>query len=106
MTDFEKTALVKATRDATDDDVISAFLLKAKYAILNRLYSAWHEWPEDADLPARYDLLQCELAIRYYNRQGGEGETGHSENGISRSYGSADDADLLRSITPICEVPT
>ena len=33
MTDFEKTALVKATSDATDDDVISAFLLKAKYAI-------------------------------------------------------------------------
>ena len=105
MTDSEKIALIKATSDATDDAVISAFLLKAKYAILNRLYSAWHEWPEDADLPARYDLLQCELAIRYYNRQGAEGESAHNENGISRTYGSVDDADLLRSITPLCEVP-
>lgn len=105
MTDAEKIALIEATSDATDYDVISAFLTKAKYAVLNRLYSAWHEWPDDAEVPARYDLAQCELAIRYYNRQGGEGQTGHSENGISRTWDSADDADILRCITPICEVP-
>lgn len=105
MTDAEKIALIKATSDATDDAVISAFLLKAKYAILNRLYTAWHEWPEDAEVPARYELTQCELAIRYYDRQGGEGQVGHSENGISRTWDSPDDADVLRSITPLVEIP-
>lgn len=105
MTDAEKTALIKATSDATDDDVISAFLTKAKYAILNRLYSVWSEWPADAEVPAKYDVAQCELAIRYYNRQGGEGQISHNENGISRSWDSPDDADILRSITPIVEIP-
>lgn len=105
MTENEKIALIKATSDATDDFVISAFLQKAKSAILNRLYTAWHQWPENADVPPRYDIAQCELAIRYYNRQGGEGEVSHNENGIGRTWDSPDDADILLSITPIVEVP-
>ena len=105
MTDAEKIAYVKATSDETDDSVISAFLTRAKYAVLNRLYTAWHEFPEGAEVPARYELAQCELAVRYIDRQGGEGQTGHSENGISRTWDSPDDADILRGITPIVEIP-
>ena len=105
MTENEKIALIKATSDLTDDFVISAFLQKAKGAILNRLYSVWHQWPENADVPPRYHLAQCELAIRLANRQGGEGEVIHNENGINRTWDSPDDADILLSITPMVEVP-
>ena len=33
-------------------------------------------------------------------RRGGEGEISHSENGISRTYGSVDDEDILGRLTP------
>ena len=105
MTDAEKISLVKAISDARDDDTISAFLIKAKYAILNRMYAAWSDWPENSEVPDRYAAEQCDLAVRYYNRQGGEGEVSHNENGINRTWESPDDADILRRITPICEVP-
>ena len=33
---------------------------------------------------------QIEIAVYLYNKQGAEGQTAHSENGISRTYESAD----------------
>ena len=105
MTDSEKIAFVKAISEETDDSVITAFLTRAKSAILNELYRAWSELPEDADVPDRYHVAQCELAMRYLNRRGGEGEISHSENGIGRGYGSVDDSDILARITPLVEVP-
>jgi hypothetical protein len=33
-------------------------------------------------------------------RKGGEGEIAHSENGISRTYATVDDEDILRTLTP------
>jgi hypothetical protein len=36
-----------------------------------------------------------------FNKRGAEGETAHSENGVSRSYSSASvSEELLREITP------
>ena len=105
MTEAEKIAYVKAISDETDETAISAFLSKAKSAILNEMYRVWSAWPENASVPARYEIAQCELAVRYLNRRGGEGETVHKENGVDRTYGSPDDADILRRITPIAEVP-
>lgn len=106
MTDLEKIAYVKAISDETNDTAISAFLTKAESAILNEMYRVWSAWPENASVPARYEIAQCELAVRYLNRRGGEGETVHKENGVDRTYGSPDDADILRRITPIAEVPS
>lgn len=106
MTDLEKIAYVKTISDETNDTAISAFLTKAESAILNEMYRVWSAWPENASVPARYEIAQCELAVRYLNRRGGEGETVHKENGVDRTYGSPDDADILRRITPIAEVPS
>lgn len=106
MTGPEKIAYVKAISDETDETAISAFLNKAESAILNEMYRVWSAWPENASVPARYEIAQCELAVRYLNRRGGEAEIGHSENGINRTYDSPDDADILRRITPIVEVPS
>lgn len=49
----------------------------------------------------RYKNLQVRIAIELYNKQGVEGQTSHSENGISRSYSSSDISnDLLKQILP------
>ena len=55
-------------------------------------------------VPAMYEGLQCELAARYFARRGGLGEVAHNENGINRTWGSEDDIDLLKRISPVCKV--
>ena len=49
-------------------------------------------------------MLQVKLAVRYFLRRGGEGETRHSENGIDRTYGSVNDEDLLSEVTSFAKV--
>ena len=57
-----------------------------------------------ASVPLKYHALQCELAARYFAKQGGLGEELHIENGVHRHWSSADDRDLLDRITPIGKV--
>lgn len=67
--------------------------------ILNRLYPA--KRPDDAAVPARYEMLQIQIAAEIYSKQGAEGESSHSENGISRVYESAGvSPSLLNQIVP------
>lgn len=74
------------------------FLENAKLAILNRLY------PYDntkTDIPERYEYLQMQIAIYLINKVGAEGETNHTEGGISRTYGSSGIPEsYLREVTP------
>jgi len=104
MTEADKIAYVKCligdSEEATDE-VITAYLLKAKMAILNRRYTTM---PDNPIFPKRYDIVQCELAERYFNRRGAEGEISHNENGINRSYKSVNDDDLLSVIVPVIQV--
>ena len=45
--------------------------------------------------------LQIRIAVEMFNKRGAEGEIAHSENGVSRSYASANvSEDLLKEITP------
>lgn len=54
----------------------------------------------------RYLNTQISIAIELYNKRGAEGQTGHSENGISRSYSSADISnEIIRTITPVVKTP-
>lgn len=69
--------------NASDDELLLMYLTDAERAILNRLY------PMDDTpytIPVRYESRQIEIAAYLYNKRGAEGETSHSENGISRSY--------------------
>lgn len=104
MTDNEKINLVQAfigdNPDATDK-IISAYLSVAKSAVLNRMNV---NVTECSQVPAKYDIIQCRLAERYFNRRGAEGEKTHSENGINRTYGSVNDEDLLGEIVPIVRI--
>jgi hypothetical protein len=70
----------------------------AKAVILSRRYP-FGEQPDE--LEKKYEDLQVRIAVELYNKRGVEGQTSHSENGVSRSYASANvSEDLLREITP------
>ena len=103
MKQTEKLTLLKAMVGSSDtDDVLFAYLDIAGSKIINRAFPYDHEVTE---VPARYEFLQCEIAAYLLNKRGAEGQTGHSENGISRSYESADVPEsLLGAVTPMVGV--
>jgi hypothetical protein len=103
MTQAEKLTLLRAMVGGSDtDDVLFAYLDIAGGKIINRAYPYGTDEPQ---VPARYEFLQCEIAAYLLNKRGAEGQTGHSENGISRSYESADVPEsMLGAITPMVGV--
>ena len=92
MTEVEKLSMLRIMVGQPNDgewadDVLISYLAIAGSAILNRAYP-FGDTP--TEVPRRYGYLQCEIANYLLNRRGAEGQTAHSENGISRSYESAD----------------
>lgn len=99
MTEEEKLIALKAMVGGSDsDEVLYTYLKLAGRKIINRAY------PYDSsvtEVPAQYDTLQCEIAAYMLNKRGAEGQTSHSENGISRSYENADiPSSMLKVVTP------
>lgn len=95
MTDAQKIANVKAMTGASDaDEVLRTYLDIAAGKMLNRLFPYG---TGEETLPAKYDGLHCEITAYLLNKRGAEGQVAHSENGISRSYGSADVPDVMLS---------
>ena len=92
MTDAEKLSLLRVmVRQPNEgewaDEVLTSYLSIAGRKIINRAY------PYDdtiTEVPRRYGYLQCDIAAYLLNKRGAEGQTAHSENGINRSYESAD----------------
>ena len=103
MTQAEKLQLLKAMVGASDtEEVLLAYLNIAGSKIIARSYPYG---TEETEVPVRYDFLQCEIAAYLLNKRGAEGQTSHSENGISRSYESADVPEsMLGAVTPFCGV--
>jgi hypothetical protein len=84
--------------ESDTEEVLLAYLNIAGSKIINR---AFPYGTDDQEVPTRYDFLQCEIAAYLLNKRGAEGQTSHSENGISRSYESADVPEsLLGAVTP------
>lgn len=102
----EKITMVKTLLDndpMATDELVTVYLTLAEDKIMQRLYPFGQ--PESAEaMPEKYGILQCELAVRLFLRRGGEGETSHNEDGVSRVYASADDVDLLNRVTPFAKV--
>lgn len=103
MTTAEKIAYVQALADdpTATDAVINAYLIKARAAIFARMYPTGNKPETVVDVPERYETIQCDLAVRYFLRRGGEGEQIHNENGIHRHYGSVNDEDLLMEVMQV-----
>lgn len=103
MTDTEKLTYLRAMVGGSDtDEVLSTYLVVAGKKIIARAY------PYDdtvTEVPDKYNTLQCEIAAYLLNKRGAEGQTQHTENGISRQYENADvPSSMLKVVTPHCGV--
>ena len=103
MTEVEKLSMLRVmvgqpNEGDWSDEVLISYLDIAARKIINRAY------PYDdtvTEVPRRYSYLQCEIANYLLNKRGAEGQTSHSENGINRSYESADvPASMLSEVVP------
>lgn len=103
MTDVEKLIALRAMIGGSDtDEVLSTYLLLAGRKIIAR---AFPYKDDETEVPVKYETVQLEIAAYMLNKRGAEGQTAHSENGISRSYENADiPFSMLKVVTPHCGV--
>lgn len=87
--------------EASDTDI--AELLDSTASIINGRRYPFGEMP--TEIETRYLDLQLRMAVELFNKRGAEGQTAHSENGVSRSYSAAwVSPELLDEIVPKAEV--
>lgn len=100
MTDTEKReALALSIAPDTEDEIVLDGLLSlAASLILNRMYPFGYD--DAKTVPLRYEQIQIQLAVELYTQRGAEGQTSHSENGISRSW--PEKSALLKMIPQSC----
>lgn len=82
--------------DTEADELLIGLLDDAEALVLNQMYPFGYE--DDTAVPARYERIQIQLAVELYSRRGAEGQTGHSENGINRTW--PEKSRLLSRIIP------
>ena len=102
MTFEEKLMVLKTKVDASDvsDDVLSAYLISAGHAILNRKYP--FGWDEEQTVPHQFDMLQCDIAAYLMNKSGADGQIIHNENGVLRHYENGGIPEsMLSQVTPM-----
>ena len=97
-----KSLLISRDFDISDKDTpILEYEIKRAIAQINRCrrFKATDEQPYDK----KYEDLIIPLAISSFAKIGAEGQTVHSENGITRHYTSGGDypKELLREIIPL-----
>ena len=100
MTASEKITAVKAliAPDTETDEVLGSMVSAAEALVLNRMYP--FGYPDGTQVPSRYEQLQLQLAVELYSKRGAEGQSSHSENGVSRTW--AEESPLLKRIVPHC----
>ena len=80
------------------DDRMS-YALEMAQDIINETRCPYGDYPET--LERRYHGLQIRIAVELINKEGVEGQTSHTEDGVTRSYSSADvSPELLAQVTP------
>lgn len=84
--------------DVADENVLKSELLAAEGMILNKMYP--FGYADGTEVPARYERLQIKLAIELYTQRGAEGQTGHTENGVGRTWPSV--SKILAAVVPHC----
>lgn len=99
---------IKVLSPKTSDDAISVYLDMSVQAILNKLYpfSGSEEYYEEDGLPRKYEPLAIRICVYLIRKEGAEGQTAHIENGVHRSYESADiPQSMLNEVIPMVKVP-
>lgn len=103
MTNVEKIErlAVLISPDTADAEQLLALIETAEGIVLDRRYP--FGYPEGTEVEKRFEHIQIQIALELFSKMGAEGQTAHSENGISRSYEAADvSPSLLKRIVPIC----
>lgn len=103
MTNEQKIARLELliSPDTASTDLLLALVEQAEGIVLNRRYPFGA--PEGAKVPTAYEHIQMQIAVELFSKMGAEGQTAHGENGISRTYESADvSPSLLKRIVPVC----
>jgi hypothetical protein len=104
-TNLENLKTYLSISDASEDGLLSLLLNSADKKILNKRYPFGYTDEEAVIALEKYSDIELDIAVYLYNRKGSEGQTGHSEIGIGRSYESAGIPDsYVRDIVPICKV--
>lgn len=103
MTDEEKLQMLKQiVGEGYPESILSTYLTLGAQKIIRRAYPYDHTV---TGVPEQYEVLQVEIAAYLIEKRGAEGETAHSENGVSRTYESADVPEsLIGSVIPYCGV--
>lgn len=102
MTDTEKLKMLESMTGETEQAVLSTYLTLAEGVVLRKAYPFGDGTEE---MPAKYNRTQVEIAAYMLNKRGAEGESAHSENGVTRYYENGDiPPTLLRRILPVGEV--
>lgn len=100
--------MIKAMVPEINENDIEVLLELSKGVILNARYP-FGEYPLNEEnetyVEDRYKPIQVQMCIEMFNRRGSEGETQRTENGISRTYDTADiSKSLINKIIPKCQV--
>ena len=102
MTEFEKQGMLTVITGEQDVLTLTTYLSLAAAKVLSRAYPYG---PPVGTVPDKYAAVQVEIAAYMLNKRGAEGQTSHSENGISRSYEDGDiPKSLLNQIIPLAKV--
>jgi len=78
MSQLENFKLQLGIKDSDQDGLLQLMLDDVKTDLLT--------WTNRTELPMSLEPTQRQIAIIRYNKQGIEGQSGHSEGGISRSF--------------------
>ena len=85
--------------EVVDTASVLPFIDLAEAVVLNRLYPFGDV--EGKAAPPRYEQIQCMIAVDLWSKRGAEGQTSHSENGITRTWASSHvSPSLLKLIIP------
>lgn len=102
MTEEQKIDILKALTGETNSGTISIYLMLAKKELIRKIFP-YGDGTEE--IPAKYEGLDIQAAEYLLNKRGAEGETQHSENGMTRTYESGGlPKSILEQIVPICGV--
>lgn len=87
--------------DTATNELLAVLIEQAEGVVLGRRYP--YGPPEGAMVPNAYEHIQLQIAVELFSKMGAEGQTVHDENGIKRTFESADvSPSLLRRIIPVC----
>lgn len=90
----------------SDSALLEIYLDQAGDEIMNWLYSSTNEDPSEYPFPEKYDWVQINACITGFNLSGGENETHHSENGITRDFKYSDMLDYIHAhVYPYVGIP-